>query len=365
MKRDPSTILRLLSLACFVVLLGCAAWSWHVMGLLPRTWALLGICVAFGLVAALGGLLGARGTLAGLATILCLALGFTFTSQSLLRLAPTGGVRVEGTAIRRPHSRYVINNIPGATMVHRQDEFQVRYTMDQSGFRITPTPRDPLGRVTFHGCSFTFGDGVEDGETFSALLGGRHWPRFKVRNAAVRGWGPASAYLALEDELKQEKPPVMVFYGFLIRHIGRSYLSTLNLSVQAGPFPHFEMEGDRLVLKGYVTNEAAVMPADDLVRKSKVVCMGLLREMHRLCQRRKVPFFVLLLSAPDQLPEEVKEIKGRLDAAGVPCLDLSDVAPGAFYPIDGHPTAAWHRAMAERLAGTPQVRRILRAAAGP
>ena len=362
MKRDPATILRLLSLACFVVVLGCAAWTWHLIGLLPRTWALLAFSAAFGLVAALGGYLGARGTMAGLATVLCLTLGFTFTSQSLLRLAPTGGVRVEGTSIRRPHSRYVVNNIPGATMVHQQDEFRVRYTIDQLGFRITPTPRDPVGRVTFHGCSFIFGDGVEDGETFSALLGERHWPRYKVRNAAVRGWGPPNAYLALEDELKQEPPPVMVFYGFLVRHIGRSYLAPLHLSNQAGPFPHFEVDGDRVVLRGYVTSKAAVLPADGLVRRSKAVCVGLLREMHRLCQRRRVPFFVLLLSAPKQLPEEVKEIKGRLEASGVPNLDLTDVAPGAFYPIDGHPTAAWHRAMAERLAGVPEVKRILGAA---
>ena len=382
---SPSRVLRLFALACCLCLLLLAGREYLDLGASPRSWALLVLALLFALPAALGGKMGPRATLACLATALALTLGFTSLSDKLLRLAPTDGVmepaapaagpagrspglQPEGfgdlKGIIQPHHRYVTSNIPGASVIHRKQEFRVRYTVDNLGHRVTPSPPGAL-RVTFYGCSFTFGDGVEDNETFTHLLGERHWKRFKVRNAGVRGWGAAQVYLALKDELEAAKPPRMVLYGVIMDHVSRSYIDAIHLVDVGRPFPHFEVEGDRLIFKGYITEEKGLSPDDELVKKSQAVWFGLVREMHRLCQARGIPFHVILIHKRDQPPGAMDFMARGLDDQGIPYMDLGGMTVDAFYPIDQHPTRVWHDALARKLAGDPRIKGELAATVGP
>lgn len=76
--------------------------------------------------------------------------------------------------------------------------YDVVYTIDADGFRVTPAAAPAAGkRINFLGCSQTFGEGVGDDRTvpyFTAKLGG-----FSVRNLAFHGWSPSNALAILES----------------------------------------------------------------------------------------------------------------------------------------------------------------------
>ena len=65
------------------------------------------------------------------------------------------------------------------TRVTRTDdghiEFEATYTLDSEGLRTTVTPQEgkPRGCIVFFGCSFTFGDGVDDADTLPSQVAGK------------------------------------------------------------------------------------------------------------------------------------------------------------------------------------------------
>jgi hypothetical protein len=80
--------------------------------------------------------------------------------------------------------------------------YDVIYTIDQHGLRVSPPERAASGRrgcVLFLGCSVTFGEGVEDDQTMPWQVGVKTDGRFAIRNLAYQGWGPHQMLSALES----------------------------------------------------------------------------------------------------------------------------------------------------------------------
>jgi hypothetical protein len=144
------------------------------------------------------------GKLALLATTLLFCCG---VGEVTLRLLPD----VSGTKMRDGELRYRFNPFrpdgvlsyalrPDAEAVHAADQFQVTVRTNSLGLRGGPAPSTPAPgtyRILVLGDSFGFGFGVEDDETFAALLAdgleldGRP---VEVLNGSVPGWS-ADHYL--------------------------------------------------------------------------------------------------------------------------------------------------------------------------
>ena len=90
-----------------------------------------------------------------------------------------------GVGIWRDHPRYGWENRPDAIGYHKTDDFEVTYTIDSSGNRLIPVPEDPAGEIVLLGCSFTFGYGVNDDESYGAVLAKKYWPRIEVINRSA------------------------------------------------------------------------------------------------------------------------------------------------------------------------------------
>lgn len=239
--------------------------------------------------------------------------------------------------IHRHDPRYCYVHIPGSSVVHEASEFSVTYTIDGRGHRITPTPANAAGRATLLGCSYTFGHGVEDRETYAHLLGQRHWKTLKVRNRAVMGWGVQHALLALEDEMKEPTPPRLVLYGWMRDHVDRvgtpQYCGNTHSAFMEDP-----------------QKANALTPAQELGE-----CVAAVQRMYDLCRDRGVPFFAVMLSSPNVYPDQDEDLEyGRmmdaLKISGIPTIDLTQIGRGMFYPIDHHPRPGWHQAVAAALA---------------
>ena len=80
-----------------------------------------------------------------------------------------------------------------------RQSYDVTYTIDENGLRIAPpASTEPVGTVLFFGCSFTFGDGVEDDETLPYQVGLQSEGRWHTFNFAPGGQGPQYMLAALE-----------------------------------------------------------------------------------------------------------------------------------------------------------------------
>ncbi len=104
--------------------------------------------------------------------------------------------------------------------------FDVTYTIDSDGLRISP-PYDPqhnLGSLIFFGCSFTFGEGVQDDEAMPYLVGLMAHGRYAIYNFGFHAYGPNQMLAALEQGVMDsivKYPPKHVIYQAIPDHLER------------------------------------------------------------------------------------------------------------------------------------------------
>lgn len=82
--------------------------------------------------------------------------------------------------------------------------YDVRYTIGADGFRVTPNIGDrssgaELARVNFFGCSFLFGEGLEDDETLPFFVAART-AAVNVKNFGFHGYGAHQALAILTSQ---------------------------------------------------------------------------------------------------------------------------------------------------------------------
>ena len=152
--------------------------------------------------------------------------------------------------LRRADPRY-LDRVKGA-MVYSEDYgwalrrgfrgafHGVFTTVNEEGYRGRVHPRAPVAgrtRVVMLGDSITFGVGVTDAETFSALLEERS-ERFEVINLAVEGYGTDQELIRLERDGLALRPAVVIL-NFCVAN---------DLVNNAGslPKPYFTLEGGSL-----------------------------------------------------------------------------------------------------------------------
>jgi hypothetical protein len=84
--------------------------------------------------------------------------------------------------------------------VEGRTSYDAVYTTGPDHFRIVPeAAANPEACVLLFGDSFTFGDGVNDAETYAAQIVERSGGRVAARNFAVSGWGPHQFLAGLQS----------------------------------------------------------------------------------------------------------------------------------------------------------------------
>jgi hypothetical protein len=122
-------------------------------------------------------------------------------------------------------------NRPGGHVVrHRTGgrTYPVTVTVGADGARLPGLPRPAAppstADVAVIGCSYTFGWGVNDDETYAAILA-RRFPRYRVVNLASNAYGTYQALLSLERRYRDRPAPKLVIYGFLAHHADRNVVT--------------------------------------------------------------------------------------------------------------------------------------------
>jgi hypothetical protein len=259
------------------------------------------------------------------------------------------------------HPRYGWSIVPGSAGRHEFVDFDVVYTIDNEGFRVTDSPPGANAAVLCLGCSFTFGHGVADNEPYPAILGRQYWTDVKVRNGGVNGWGTAQAFLFAEDYLANHEAPALVLYGWVPYHLERNYRRKSWLEFLAKfdrKNPSFEIENDRLCFRGLAGPEVG-LPLSPALRSTEAdLSARLLIGLGETFRQHGSRFVVALLPSKYPNPETAALTDGiaaELHRKGLEWIDLRQCTQGQsrerlYFAHDPHPQPIWHELIVRSLA---------------
>jgi lysophospholipase L1-like esterase len=247
---------------------------------------------------------------------------------------------------------------PGTRERHRSPWFDVTVSINAQGFRGPdwPPPAPGRPRVLVLGDSFAFGWGVEQEQTFGALLALRE-PGWDVLDAAVSGYGTDQQRLLLERLLPTARPDVVVTV-FCANDLFENVSSVVYGKLK----PRFVRRDGRLELTG------VPVPQPFLERWSYAARALAKWRWQRAFAGRTVDREAEWRMALDLLREEKRLLgdvplvvvgdRRRLasfarETPGVRYLDLREAFAGIrkplTFPEDGHWTPVAHAALAEAL----------------
>ncbi len=263
------------------------------------------------------------------------------------------------TAAFTDHARYVRDG---------KVVYDVRYTVGANGLRIAPPESsDVQGTLLVFGCSFTWGEGVEDNEALPYQIGLMTNGRYRVYNFGFSGYGPSQMLSALEhgmvDTLVRPVGKVTIIYQAIPDHVNRvSGLRAgdshypryaLNDQGKAEFTGHFNDPGIRHSLR----RVHAFRLLDDalLRRKDSVPLFTAVVEQSRALLSEKFPgsdFHVLYWDVWDE-----EQVGDALRARAVKVHDISrilgtaaELDRGFMIPVDGHPNATAYGRLARYAA---------------
>ncbi len=297
---------------------------------------------------------------------------------------------------------------PGWEGEHHHHDFRVRYRINDDGFR-GPAGPVPEEAVTLLGDSFTFGLGVDEGETFADRLNADH-PRTRFFNRGVPGYSTDQERLLL-DEL----PPELRRRVLLVVYLGNDLVdNTRTYPLQAEQAkPRFVLRNGRLRLEGIPVprtpkpaaarreNLATLLLGPDMPRpgwlgrlelsrrlglfqpqirldqtdlerrlaQSLTLFRALVADMHRALAREGGHLAVALLSGRSHIEESEgpsgqyqeflrRTLRVDLTASNLPVIDLAEAlrdhyertGEALYHPFEGHLNRAGHQRVAAHLS---------------
>lgn len=220
-------------------------------------------------------------------------------------------------------------------------------------------------QITLIGGSFMMGHGLDDDETAAWKLQ-QLFPQLDFRNLAVSGYGTYQSLLVLEDELRKGNRPKCVIYGAFQHHQLRNvaqgdWLMELNREVpyvtlrndstfeRRGLTVAYNLRFRTRLATAYMAEKALNrMLSFKRVKDAQKLTQLLIKEMHRLCQKYDISFYVATLY---YLPDDMKHLRPCLAENNINLIDCH--VPLTLENIikdDGHPGESVNDIWVERIA---------------
>jgi hypothetical protein len=259
------------------------------------------------------------------------------------------------------------------------NRIKFRATHDSSGHRKTYR-NDSIAvakNIVSLGCSFTYGYGVNDTETFTYLLQ-KNNPKFNFTNMGIIGYGTVQSYLQLKRIINSGDVPDVVLLNFSSYHLERNpmvafyrralkigfnnSLSTAKEIMKNSRFPFsnstkgidIEYVGWQNLYSDWKGREYSatinyIQTAWDKLETSNLdlnsISTAIIKEMNKLCTDNGIDFYAVML-------DEVLSISLNLKSNGVQLievgLDFSDTTVTNL-PFDMHPNNKGHEQIFEAI----------------
>jgi len=266
---------------------------------------------------------------------------------------------------KKPRDIFRAHPIVGWTLTpNRQVEVGFRpgviQNIDAQGNRHIPHAPPDLSakRLAIYGCSFTYGTGLADAETYPALLQ-EALPSVRVINKGVGGHGSVQALLRFRADLLDQQVDAAVF-GMISDHRYRNLPHPYRMKAHLSPdwhrigveqVPHARLDRSGKIEIVFtptwqpcvLRNDFAVFLPDEHV--FDLVTIGVFQEILALADAHRVPVLIALL---DQIDPQFNQLMIQTFCAA---HDVSTPYEAAYHfqPDDLHPNALANRCFAERL----------------
>lgn len=255
--------------------------------------------------------------------------------------------------------------LPPATVLREtKEEYSVSYTSNPQGFRSRRDFRKPVSgrRIALLGDSYTFGSGVEDDETFGAVLESQLEDTW-CDNFGIGAFGIDQMWLALRHYALPLEPDLVVL-SFVRPDLDRSLssyrrdriwrwkpsftlvdgrLAPMTMENRPGPIRRFIHLHSRLYrqwrkLENSLSRRLAVGYRWRLNR-------ALFEAIRDECRRAAVPLVVVHIPINRRSPAPT--FRREFAEMGIDYLDLAEQLPAdgdtLYYPRDRHLNSAGHR----------------------
>ena len=264
-------------------------------------------------------------------------------------------------------------------VLNRKVEFTTTHTSE--GQRLVPDNDSISDRpeVAILGCSFTYGYGVSDHETFAAILQQNH-PNLDFNNHAVIGYGSLQSYFQLESLIKKGTKPEAVILNFASDHFERNGLSrkfrramkigfdrsleTAHEMMRSSKFPYLEEPDgtiayepwdalysdwkwrDKLASVNWIQTQSDNL--SDRSRDLVGISATIIERINKLCLENNISFMVVLLDEDDR----IRKLESRLMNRDIQTLKVGfdfDSPEYTNVPFDIHPNQNGHRLIASKI----------------
>ncbi len=246
--------------------------------------------------------------------------------------------------------------------------FDVTVTLNDRGYRITPThPNAKIGIVLL-GCSFTEGVGVEDHETYAYRLSELLGENYQVYNFGFGGYGPHQALALLEsdrlDFLKKSHEKLHFYFLSIGSHEWRS----AGLVEWDSYGPRYILENGQAIRKGsFDLGFTLFTKLWEVIKKSDLLQRYVLRKIFWTHEEALALQTAILLKCNKVIVEKfhsdftvllepaISNKQKEYTHKGLKIIDLKAVLPnwpheGTTIPLDGHPTPFSHDKVAGAIA---------------
>ena len=250
--------------------------------------------------------------------------------------------------------------------------YDVLYSIGNDGYRVTPKEgykRPSLKGINFFGCSFTFGEGVNDNQTLPYFY--QKLSNQEVKNYGFHGYGVHQALVRLKNFNGKHTDHI----NFLLTAPWHSERSSCGASYSKGS-PQFILENELLIEKGkcglYIYQRLADFIASssiysilhsywvsNLNQNANIeLYLKLIQEMGKVSKDRNEEFYVGFIRADNgwfKGSYTNEKIISSLQAMGIKTIDLSlandikSLSSELYIADDGHPSPKAHSERAKLL----------------
>lgn len=270
-----------------------------------------------------------------------------------------------------PHEKYGFAMSPGQFNINQDDVLKWTSTQDENGYRITSDSIDTTKpEIWIFGCSFTYGWGVNDNETYPWLLQ-EAMPGYTIRNFGVGAYGTLHSYYQLQDELEKGKKPELVVLAYLPFHEQRNTASrfwmraiTTHKTLLNLQYPYARINEDTLVYSSLPLEYKGV-PGSSWCKVSGVtevmynrwqdkncknvdVTKLILKKIRNTCYSNDMHLLIVGLESDRITPYFFSNLNSHTINTVDIGLDLS-TPEFTFLPVDPHPNQAAHQHYAAQL----------------
>ncbi|NOQ72969.1 MAG: hypothetical protein GQ574_13250 [Crocinitomix sp.] len=273
-----------------------------------------------------------------------------------------------GIALKPGDFSITLNNVVHFDATHTNES--MRYTPRMASDSIQKN-------ISFLGCSFTYGYGVNDNETFVAELQQEN-PQWFLQNQGVIGYGTVQSLLQLQTIIDQGETEAVLLnfssFHFMRNSLSQTYRKNLKLgyahsskpvdsimSISNFPYinscncaPQFanwsEMH-ENWAGREYFASINWIQTLSEQYKDSKLdevaLTTCLFEKMHKMCKEANISFGIVCLDAT----AETEALHANLPT--MPWLDVNfdfEDSTKTFIPHDSHPNAAGHHLIADKIA---------------